>query len=235
MAHTEETRERLGARVRRGVVEAPRSLEGRARARRWESMIEHFPALAEMSVLDLGGTVSWWRRAPITPRRLVVLSGSEPGESRRDRGLFTVVGDPCGAAGVLGAARIDSSFDVVMSESLIEHVGGHARRLRFAEQVHALAPYHWVQTHYRYFPLDPDWRLPGTQFLPVAARAEVAAHWPRQRARPADRAAACREVQWTELLGGTEMRAYFPGSRILHERLFGIVESLVAVVSPNDG
>jgi hypothetical protein len=40
-------------------------------------------------------------------------------------------------------------------------------------------------------------------------------------------------VPWTELLGVTEMRAYFPGSRILHERLFGIVESLVAVASPN--
>jgi hypothetical protein len=37
------------------------------------------------------------------------------------------------------------------------------------------------------------------------------------------------EVQWTELVGAAEMRAYFPDSRIHHERLAGLTKSLVAI------
>lgn len=52
--------------------------------------------------------------------------------------------------------------------SPLEHVGGgHERRLRFAESVHALADRHRVQTPYRYFPIKPHWLAPGMQFLPV--------------------------------------------------------------------
>ena len=37
------------------------------------------------------------------------------------------------------------------------------------------------------------------------------------------------EVQWTELVGVAELRSYFPGSTIHHERVAGLTKSLVAV------
>jgi hypothetical protein len=215
--------------IRRLIVESPTSLGAKARARRWEMFRRTFPDIDNLHVLDLGGTVEAWQRAPVRPRHVTVLNLYEPGES--DDGWITpVIGDACQAADVLAKANLDASYDVVFSNSVIEHVGGHARRLELAQQVRELAPRHWVQTPYRYFPLEPHWLFPAMQFMPTAARVKIAMHWPLVHTRPANEDEARREVLWTELVSISEMREYFPASTILHERALGITKSIIAVV-----
>ena len=137
---------------------------------------------------------------------------------------------PCGmTADALKKAELATDFDVVFSNSLIEHLGGHARRSDFARQVRQLAPRHWVQTPYRYFPLEPHWLFPGMQFMPAAARVQIANYWPLVHTKPASVDEARQEVLWTELVSVTEMRDYFPESTIMHERIVGITKSLIAV------
>jgi hypothetical protein len=160
---------------------------------------------------------------------VTVLNLYEPGESDDDA-IIPITGDACRASDVLANANIDTSFDIVFSNSLIEHVGGHARRIELAGQVRKLAPRHWVQTPYRYFPLEPHWLFPGMQFMPPAARVKIAMHWPLVHTRPTDTDEAREAVLWTELLTITEMRDYFPASSILHERVLGITKSLIAVM-----
>src|SRR6478609_11472981 len=218
----------VAGRLRHTLVDAPGSAGARMRARRWELLEQAFPDLATMSVLDLGGTVEWWRRAPVRPKDVTVLNLFEPGESD-DASLLPVTGDACRAREALEAAGAQTSYDVVVSNSLLEHVGGHAQRTALAREVRALAPRHWVQTPYRYFPVEPHWLFPGLQFLPLAARSKVAAVWPLAHSRPASPAEAMSEVQWTELVGIAELRAYFPGSLVVHERLAGLTKSIVAV------
>ena len=77
------------------------------------------------------------------------------------------IGDACDPVGAVGGR----SFDLVYSNSVIEHVGGHQRRELFAQAVRDLAPSHWVQTPYRYFPLEPFWLFSAFQFLPLPSRA----------------------------------------------------------------
>jgi hypothetical protein len=214
--------------LRRMLVDSPTSLGAKARLRRWEMLRNAFPEIEKLSVLDLGGTVETWHRAPVRPARVTVLNLDEPGESDDGR-IVPVTGDACHADEVLAAAGVDTSYDLVFSNSLIEHVGGHARRSELARQVHQLAPRHWVQTPYRYFPLEPHWLFPGMQFLPAAARVRIARHWPLVHTRPPSMDEARDKVLWTELIGVTEMRDYFPTSTILHERLLGITKSLIAV------
>jgi hypothetical protein len=191
-------------------------------------MHELFPDLADLRVVDLGGTTETWRRAPVRPRQVVVLNLENPGESH-DPALVPVLGDACAARSVLVGAGVDPSFDLVFSNSLLEHVGGHARRAAVAEEVRALAPRHWVQTPYRYFPLEPHWLFPFMQFLPMPARAGVARWWPLVHTMPDSREVAMRDVQWTELIGVAELRSYFPESRVLRERVAGLTKSIVAV------
>jgi hypothetical protein len=132
------------------------------------------------------------------------------------------------SCGCPGKANVDIGFDIVFSNSLIEHVGGHARRLELARQIHQLAPRHWIQTPYRYFPLEPHWLFPGMQFMPVAARERIAMHWPLHT-RPANSDEARDAVLWVELMSMKEVRGYFPTSTILHERILGITKSLIAI------
>ncbi|WP_310527832.1 hypothetical protein [Nocardioides sp.] len=223
----------VAARLRHKVVDAPGSLGARMRAERWSLVKRSFPDMAGLSVLDLGGTVEAWVRAPVRPAQVTVLNLFEPGVSEVDW-LRPVTGDACRARAELEAAGAPLSYDVVFSNSLLEHVGGHAQRVALAAEVHALASRHWVQTPYRYFPLEPHWLFPGLQFLPMGVRARLAASWPLAHSRPESSAEAMSEVQWTELVGVAELRAYFPTSRIHRERVAGVTKSLVAIGSDVD-
>lgn len=214
--------------IRRLFVDTPTSLGAKARMRRWEIFRNAFPTIENLRLLDLGGTVEAWHRAPVRPRHVVVLNLFQPGESD-DNWITAVTGDACNATDELAKANVSIGFDVVFSNSLIEHVGGHARRLELARQVRQLAPRHWVQTPYRYFPLEPHWLFPGMQFMPAAARVRIAAYWPLVNTPPANIDEARRDVLWTELVSITEMREYFPTSTILHERVLGLTKSLIAL------
>lgn len=214
--------------LRSRLVDSPASVGARLRLRRWERFTTIFPDIADMKVLDVGGTAESWLRAPVRPGHVVVLNLTEPGVSGEDW-LTPVTGDACDARGALEDAGAPVAYDLVFSNSLLEHVGGHAQRSRLAEQIRQAAPRHWVQTPYRYFPIEPHWLFPGMQFLPMALRARIAERWPLVHTRPASRAEAMADVQWTELVGMTEMGAYFPGSEILKERVLGLTKSMIAV------
>jgi hypothetical protein len=214
---------RLNA-LRSRFVDAPDSLGAKARARRWNWFAERFPDLKDMSVIDLGGTVGAWLRAPVRPARVRVVNletppAELPGWVRAD------VADAC----ELPKDILSGDYDLVFSNAVIEHVGGHLRRQRFADAVHELADRHWVQTPYRYFPVEPHFLFPGFQYLPIAARTAVLRRWPLVHTPTSDREAARTIVMEVELLSITEMRHYFPSSEIRYERLGGLVKSVIAV------
>jgi hypothetical protein len=186
--------------------------------------MRRFPALADMRVIDLGGVTRVWSQAPVQPREVTVLN-TFPQEERADF-IRTVVGDACDPPPSVRGQR----WDLVYCNSVIEHVGGHWRRTALADSVHTLGDHHWVQTPYRFFPLEPHWLFPGLQFLPARARANVTLRWPLgayRRVHERDQA-----VRWsldTELLSRTEMQHYFPDSDIVSERIGPLVKSLISV------
>ncbi|WP_211222289.1 class I SAM-dependent methyltransferase [Actinokineospora enzanensis] len=198
-----------------------RSVSGRARAKRWDRLLLSFPDLAEMRVLDLGGLPGFWLNASVRPAEVTTVNlveAESPGPWLRH-----LVDDACGPTG-LGA----ETFDLVVSNSLIEHVGGYTARRRLADVIRSSAPRHWVQTPYRYFPVEPHWVFPGLQFLPPHLRAKVIPHWPFGHSNldyhgALDAALAC------ELLSLSEMRLLFPDSFIWHEKVAGLTKSLVAI------
>jgi hypothetical protein len=177
-----------------------------------------------MSVIDLGGTADAWVRAPIHPASVHIVN-LEPSPADLPSWLRADLADAC----ELPAAIRTGSYDLVFSNSVIEHVGGHVRRQRLADTVHTLADRHWVQTPYRYFPIEPHWLFPAGQFLPVKARATIVRRWPLVHTPHIDRETALAEALGVELLSSTQLRFYFPDSRIRHDRLAGLVKSLIAV------
>jgi hypothetical protein len=212
--------------LRNILVDGPESVGQRKRSRRWDWLQETFPDIGSMSVIDLGGTAEAWRRAPLRPAALHVVN-LEPEPAEQDDWIRADQGDACD----LPASILNGSYDLVMSNSVLEHVGGHAQRQRFADAVHALAPRHWVQTPYRYFPIEPHWLFPGFQFLPLTIRAELSQRWPLVHTPSASRDEGLRAAMQVELLSRTELMFYFPDSTIQAERMLGAVKSLIATKS----
>lgn len=209
--------------IRDRFVGTDASFAERMRLRRWELIRKELPELSELKVLDLGGTTSWWARAPVRPRHVTIvnleaLDCDAPW-------LTPIVGDACQADSLVDG----ESFDLVLSNSLLEHVGGHNARSALARMIRSLAPRYMAQTPYRYFPIEPHWIFPAMQFLPVSARKRIAPRWPLGHTKGWDVPHALNEVMSVELIGATEMRTYFPDGRFYWERVLGIPKSMIVI------
>jgi hypothetical protein len=202
----------------------PSSISARLRARRWQELLRRFPDLSSMRVLDLGGTPQFWRAAPQRPVHVTVVNIT-PNLAADEPWIEVVVADACR---VQLAAK---GHDVVVSNSLLEHVVPATRRRMLADVIHSAADRYWIQTPNRYFPIEPHWLFPGFQFLPFTARVLVTQTWPFGHRHSRNRRRAAELVGEVELIGGGEMRRLFPDAEIWVERFLGLPKSLVAIRS----
>jgi hypothetical protein len=212
------------SRVTRFILDAenPLSLAGRARSRRWLRLAREFPDLADMTVLDLGGVVSEWTSASVRPARVTVLNlFPQPSDDTTE----VIVGDACTPPPELDGR----TFDLVFSNSVIDQVGGHFRRLQFRDNVQTFAPRHWIQTAYRYFPVDAYTLFPWQQSLPLKARAALSRHWPLGYRHSKSYEESVMLSLAIDSLSKTAFQVYFPDSLIITERVGGLVKSLTAV------
>lgn len=211
------------------------SLSERFRRRRWAALAERFPELPAMRVIDLGGTTWDWTMGyagatggrSAAPKEVLVVNLDDSALTNPSSWIRTLCADVC----ALPQDVLDAPFDLVYSNSLIEHVGGRWRRERMAEAIHGLAEHHWVQTPWRYFPVEPHWMFPCFQFLPAPARARISRRWPLTPSdlRGEDLDGALEGALSVELLTAAELRRLFPGSELRREKVAGVTKSLIAV------
>jgi SAM-dependent methyltransferase len=151
---------------------------------------------------------------------------------------------PAGGGGEFGwviadARRLpfrDGAFDVVFANSTIEHVGDDDSRRQFAQEVQRVGKRYYVQTPYRWFPVEPHLMTPFIHYLPPSWRRRLLRNftvWGRLvRPTPQGVDEFVRDVRLLDL---AEMRRLFPASEIWRERFLGFTKSLIAVprgVSP---
>jgi hypothetical protein len=222
---------RVGASLRGRLANpaSQRSWAARARAQRRQWLLDTFPDLESLRVIDLGGTVQYWLPAEVQPRELVVVNNdAAQGSAEPAPAWMSVVrADAC----CLPESLLTERFDLAYSNSLIEHLGGHARRLEFAHAVRTIADHYWVQTPNRRFAVEPHFLFPGFVALPLNLKVAIARKWtPAWTWRPGmTRDDAVAEILNIELLTPRLMRFYFPDARLLKERVGPLVKSLIAV------
>jgi len=181
-----------------------------------------FALTPQTRILDVGGTALNWS-----------LVASHP-----DVTLLNLPTD--GEADVVGDGRSlpfrDRSFDIVFSNSVIEHIATPEDQLRFADEIRRTGRAYWVQTPDRRFPIEPHLVTPFLHWLPKGARVAIARRftfWSLIERPSPDRwefyIRHCSEE--VRLLGARELQAMFPEARIIRERFLGLSKSLIAVAS----
>jgi SAM-dependent methyltransferase len=179
------------------------------------------------NILDVGGTPGYW-----------TLLGTDLDWRKLNITLVNLTAPPTNSPNlqsVVGDARnlhqySDSSFDLVHSNSVIEHVGRWSDMQLMANEVRRLAPRYVVQTPYFWFPIEPHARFPLLHWMPESWRYRILMRrsigfWRRQP----DLGNAVAAVQSAVLLDIGQMRYLFPESKIVIERVFGIPKSITAV------
>jgi len=210
------------------------SLEFRFRARRFElvrALIEKCMAeRGSVRILDIGGTEHYWligrdfleaNRGRI---RITLLNiDVEPIE---DPGLFeAMVGDGSDPELLTG-----QTFDLVHSNSVIEHVGDWEHMVRFAENTRRLAKYYYVQTPNYWFPYEPHFRFPGFQYLPKSARVALMQHYALGFFPKVPDTKEARDlVDHHTLVSARQVRSLFSDAHVQFERVGGLNKSIIAM------
>jgi hypothetical protein len=199
----------------------------RARAAPFLEMVQAGADGGPVSLLDVGGTAHFWRTIwhekcqGIDITLLNVDHQPEPG----DLPIRSTTGD---ARSMPQFA--DGQFHFRFSNSVIEHVGSIADQKRAADEIRRVAKAYWVQTPYRYFPVEPHYHVVGWAQLPVWLRTALHRRmdlgW--VRAEP-DYLRARVDVESCRLLSMREFRLLFPDGEIRRERIAGLTKSLIAV------
>lgn len=178
----------------------------------------------DLHVLDVGGRPAYWENVrPEGIARIVVVNTSptELGRTSLPLRFETFVGD---ARDLSGYA--DGSFDVVHSNSVIEHVGTWRDMQLMAHELRRVGVHGWVQTPAWEFPIEPHHRLPFVHWL--GAPAQRAALSVARRYRGTSISERREHVERINLLARPEVEALFPGCAISVERFAGLPKSYIA-------
>lgn len=175
-------------------------------------------------ILDIGGTEAYWKTMQLGPEDRVFIT------------LLNLTKDSVTlpyVASIVGDARSiqaeDDSFDVVFSNSVIEHVGTYQDQLQMAREVCRVGKCYFIQTPNKYFPLEPHFLFPFFQFLPIGLRI-----WLLQNfdlgwfPKTPDTQKAREIVESIHLLARDEFGRLFPHAAIYEEKVFGMTKSFVA-------
>jgi SAM-dependent methyltransferase len=189
-----------------------------ARKRRMSLFMSHMNVEENAAILDLGGQPMIW--SSVNPRLNVTilnLPGIAHQHYESHHNITYVEGDACN---VIGYA--DHSFDIVFSNSVIEHVGDDKKQIEFAKEVMRLGGSYWVQTPSKYFPIEAHCGMPFWWLYPEPLRQYFITRWRRKLP------AWTEMVEGTRVLGIRQLQTLFPKATVKTERLFGIPKSYVA-------
>lgn len=184
-------------------------------------------------LLDLGGRFEFWQRVGIEflidnriEITLLNLTDSELGSAQaKSAPIRFAVGDAC------RTEFADQSFDIVMSNSVIEHLFTWENMQAFAAETRRVGKAYYVQTPNFWFPIDPHYfKMPFFHWFPRPTRAWLLRTFPLTAVGRIEGVVRSFEmVDAARLLCRTQMAVLFPDAELQRERFMGIfVKSWIA-------
>jgi hypothetical protein len=196
------------------------------RAKRMRRFWRRFGLTPDTRVLDVGGYAFNWTLLPTFPR-LTLLNLSLPTETHlsgcRQRHTWVV-------ADGQHLPFKDKAFDIVYSNSVIEHLGDTMSQQAFAREIRRVGVCYYVQTPNRRFPVEPHLLVPLVHYLPRSLQKRLLRNFTvwGLMTRPSSQEVE-RFLQEVRLLDEREMQRLFPGAQIWHEHVLGLTKSPIAV------
>ncbi|MDF7825436.1 class I SAM-dependent methyltransferase [Pontiellaceae bacterium B12227] len=201
-------------------------LGGGQREKRMARMLDRIRFKDGMRVLDVGGSGDWnWESvdADISITTINLYPATEVSLENY------VQGDACDMH-----MFQDGEFDLVFSNSVIEHLPSKDHQQRMAAEIKRVGKTYWVQTPNKHFPLELHLCCPFIQYFPVKFRIAFAKIWPfsfeKMRGRTEGAVADAQAILQTK----KQFNVLFPGTKLICEKFMGMTKSLIVIGEHNE-
>lgn len=188
-----------------------------ARSRRAKLFVKLMNLHPGMNILDVGGQPEIWDHIEF-PLNIWCLN--LPGISHKSyhskHNIRFLEGDGT------NMPQFDlGQFDLVFSNSVIEHVGNRWQRERFAREIRRLSKAYWIQTPYKYFPIEAHCGMPFWWFYSEKVRQFLLNRWRNKLPE------WTKMVEQTTVVDESELKSLFPEGKLIKEWII-LPKSLIA-------
>lgn len=175
-------------------------------------------------ILDVGGYACNWETVPITSP-ITFLNTEYPEGWQVTNGRFqSEIGDG------RKLPFADKSFDVVYSNSVIEHVGNYEDQKHFASEIRRVGKRVFLQTPNRWFFIEPHFLAPFIHYLPWSfSKRLILVLSLRGIMRQGDNKNLKSLADELRLLTFRETQELFPDCVIHREKWSGMTKSFIAI------
>jgi 2-polyprenyl-3-methyl-5-hydroxy-6-metoxy-1,4-benzoquinol methylase len=206
--------------------ESDRSLSKMMREKRFaffRSLVDPLPK--PIRILDVGGTQDFWEAMDfVSPDIASITVVNLKAPESRHANITTMDANACDMP-----MFADGGFDVVFSNSVIEHVGELENQEAMAREVQRVGKRYFVQTPNLHFPIEPHYMFPFFQFMPVGVKTWLLMNFGiAWGGKIKDRDAAVATANSVKLLSGQRFTAMFPDAEIYKEKVLGLTKSFTA-------
>lgn len=191
----------------------------------FESLIKKKFALGDtIQILDVGGTAYFWIGKSFLEKYQVTITllNLESSETNHPR-LKSVEGNATDLS-----AYEDGSFDLVFSNSVIEHLYTFENQQKMAQECMRVGRSYFIQTPNKHFPVEAHYALPFVQYLPDKFVFTILTKTKLSRLHQWREEKAQQYLNEIRLLSLGEMKMLFPNSTIYKEKFLGMTKSFVA-------
>jgi hypothetical protein len=175
-------------------------------------------------ILDIGGSQWFWEVMGFTNKKgchVTLLNLTQP-QVKYDN--FTgIAGDATDLSEIQ-----TNQFDIVFSNSVIEHVGSYDNQKLMARGIQRVGKRYFVQTPNYFFPIEPHFLFLGFHWLPISVRINLIRKfnigWIKKRPELDEAKTMIESIQ---LLKKKELLALFPHANLYEEKFLGMTKSFV--------
>jgi hypothetical protein len=190
-----------------------------------QGFLNFFSPGSQTRILDVGGYPWCWDEVSISSKITIANTHCIPGLAEKYAGKYEIV-----VADGTCLRYSENDFDIVFSNSVIEHLGTFEQQMRFASEARRVAKGIWIQTPANCFFMEPHLLTPFVHWLPRSAQAKLLRYgtvwgWivrPNQKQ-------VTDFLEEVRLLNRSEMEEMFPDCQINRESFLGMTKGYIAM------
>jgi hypothetical protein len=204
------------------ISENKDSLGNKFREKRFSFFLEKMNTMQKpVTILDVGGKINFWENRGLAGNLNYTITIIN---IKKENSKYSNINFEIGDATNLSQFN-DKSYDVVHSNSVIEHLYNFENQKKMASEIIRVGQKHIVQTPNKYFFIEPHYLLPFLQFTPDKLKFLLLTKTKLSRLKKWNKKFASQYIEEIRLLSLKEMKVLFPNSKIYFEKFLGMNKS----------